>query len=290
VDNGSTDRSVAMMKECFPEVTIIETHKNLGWGGGNNVGIEYAKRLHAEFVVLLNNDTKVHPDFLKAIASFASKHPQASMFAGKYYLMNTRTLQAAGGGFFTKEAKAEGIFLGLDEKDEGQYDRARKLDFVYEAALVARMSLFERIGLIDPQWQFWFEGADLGKRAAKLGIEAWYVPQASVEHEVSATFLDKEKPLKTVTHMMRTLAMTKNRFRFYLKHYPLSEAITTQARHNRNAIAKISDKPELLVLEMHSMAWNFLHLLPTLALKDLKRENYDDAYVKLLSECDITEP
>jgi hypothetical protein len=289
VDNGSTDGSITLLKKCFPEVAIIETHKNLGWTGGNNLGIEYAKRLRAEFVVLLNNDTKVDPDFLKAIASFASKHPRAGMFAGKYYRMGTRTLQVAGGGFFTKEEKCGKNFIGKNEKDEGQHDQARKVDYVYEAALVASSNLFERIGLIDPSWQFLFEGPDLGKRAAKFGIESWYVPEASVEHEIGATFDRKKTPVKTVTHFARALAMAKNRFRFLIKHYPLSEALATQARYTLRAIAEIPRTPYLPFFETYSIAWNLLHLPWTLTLKNSKRENYDDAYIKLLDECDITE-
>jgi hypothetical protein len=288
VDNGSTDGSVAMLKKRFPEVAIIEAHRNLGWSGGNNLGIEYAKHLHPEFIVLLNNDTRVHPDFLKAINSFALEHHKAAMFAGKYYFMGTRTLQVAGGGFFTEKEKIGENFIGKNEKDEGQHDRPRKVDYVYEAALVARMSLFERIGLIDPGWEFLFEGPDLGKRAAKLGIESWYVPEASIEHEVGATFDRKKTPEKTFTYFTRSLAMAKNRFRFLVKHYPLGEALTTQARYTIN----LSNfrTPRLFVLEFYSIVWNLLQLPWTLALKNSKRENYEDSYVKLLEKCDITEP
>jgi hypothetical protein len=288
VDNGSTDGSIALLKKRFPEVIIIETHKNLGWTGGNNIGIEYAKRLGAEFIILLNNDTKVHPEFLQAIASFASKHPRAGMFAGKYYFMDTRTLQVAGGGFFTREEKCGEIYIGKNEKDEGQYDRARKVDYVYEAALVARTSLFEHIGLIDPSWQFLFEGPDLGKRAARFSIESWYVPQAAVEHEEGATFSRKKTPVKTVMRFARALSMAKNRFRFLLKHYALREAFATQTRYTLRAITKVLGRPDLLLLEMYSIAWNLLHLPLTLALKNSRRENYDKAYEKLLEGCDIT--
>jgi hypothetical protein len=288
VDNGSTDGSVFLLRKHFPEVTIIETYRNLGWSGGNNVGIEYAKRLRAEFVVLLNNDTKVHPDFLKAIASFASRRREAGMFGGKYYFMGTRTLQVAGGGFFTKEEKIGENFVGMNEIDRGQHDCASKLDYLYEAALVARMDLFERVGLIDPDWQFLFEGPDLGKRAAKLGIESWYVPEALVEHEVGATFDRKKTPVKALTYLMRSLAMAKNRFRFLIKHYPLSEAFATQVRYVISA--GNFPRPYLVVLEPYSIVWNLLHLPWTLSLKNSTRENYDYAYIRLLDECKIIEP
>jgi len=221
VDNGSTDQSVAFIREQFLDIVVIETSHNLGYAGGNNVGIEYAKRLGAEFIVLLNNDTKVHPDFLRAMASFALLHPKAGVFAGKYYFMGTQTFQRVGGGYFTKDRKW-GKNIAVNEKDRCQYNQPFEIDYVYEAALVARTSLFDRIGLIDPLWQFSYEGPDLCKRASKFNIESWYVPEAKVEHEVGGSTRKRNFSLR--------LNIAKNRFRFLLKHYSLHDAFFSEFR------------------------------------------------------------
>src|SRR5690606_4973297 len=66
VDNGSTDDSIAAFRENHPNLPILETKANLGFAGGNNVGIEWALRHNAEWILLLNNDTTVDPRFLHA--------------------------------------------------------------------------------------------------------------------------------------------------------------------------------------------------------------------------------
>lgn len=285
VDNGSTDGSIALLKKCFPSVVIIETKKNLGYAEGNNVGIEYAKRLRAEFVVLLNNDTRVHPDFLRAMASFASVHAKAGIFAGKYYLMRTHTFQLAGGGHFTKEEKG-GKNIALNEKDEGQYDEPIKIDYVYAAGFVARTSLFERIGLIDPLWQFGYEGPDLCKRATKFNIESWYVPEAKVEHEVGGTMNRKKRQTQTNRNIGLARA-ARNRFRFLLKHYPLRDAYVAESWYALRSLGDISQVLWTPFLEFYSIVWNFLHLSQTLAFKNLRRENYENVYTKLLNCCRV---
>lgn len=286
VDNGSNDQSIEFIRENFPEVIIIATNKNLGWASGNNIGIEYAKTLKADFVVLLNNDTKVNFGFLRAIANFSSKHPKASVFAGKYYFMGTRILQVAGGGFFSEKEMCGENFIGSNEKDIGQYDIPRKVDYVYEAAFVARLQLFSVIGLFDPLWLFNYEGPDLCKRASRVGLESWYVPQAFVEHEVNATF----DGCKTVPREMvsRTLAKSKNRFRFLLKHYPFNLALKIQEEYVLKSIAYFYSQPNHAFRELYSTFWNFLHLANTRSLYGLKRENYEEVYAKFLSKCKIT--
>jgi GT2 family glycosyltransferase len=285
VDNGSTDGSIALMKGCFPDVVIIETKKYLGYADGNNVGIEYAKRLRAEFVVLLNNDTRVHPDFLRAMASFASVHPKAGIFAGKYYFMRTHTFQVAGGGYFTKEEKG-GKNIGPNEKDGGQYDEPIKIDYVYAAAFVVRTSLFERIGLLDPLWQFGYEGPDLCKRAAKFSIESWYVPEAKVEHEVGGTMNRKKRQTQTNINF-RVARAARNRFRFLLKHYPLQQAYVAESWYALRSLKDVSLKLWTPFLELYSIAWNFLHLSQTFTLKNLGREDYENVYTKLLNCCSV---
>jgi len=75
VDNGSTDDSVEVIQKTFPWVTLIETGENLGYAGGNNVGIEQALKSGADAVLLLNNDTIIDPNFLKAFDQISTLKP-----------------------------------------------------------------------------------------------------------------------------------------------------------------------------------------------------------------------
>src|SRR4051812_48555304 len=79
VDNGSSNDSVERLKEIFPEVSIMETKKNLGFAAGNNVGIRDALANKADYVFVLNNDTTVSPNTISQFVEFAEKHPEAAL-------------------------------------------------------------------------------------------------------------------------------------------------------------------------------------------------------------------
>jgi GT2 family glycosyltransferase len=220
------------------------------------------------------------------MASFASVHPKAGIFIGKYYFMGTRTFQVVGGGFFTEEEKC-GKDIARNEKDEGQYDQPIKIDYVYEAALVVRTSVFECIGLIDPLWQFGWEGPDLCKRAAKFNIESWYVPEAKVEHEAGGTMKRMKRQTQTNIDFRHGNFQDRNRFRFLLKHYSLHDALVTEFGYDLRALRDMSVESRAPFLNLYSLLWNLLHLSQTLALKDLKRESYEDVCAKLLNCCKV---
>lgn len=88
IDNGSSDDSVAQIKTLYPEVIILETGENLGYAEGNNVGIRYALEHHAEFILLLNNDTIVAPDVLDQLANAALQNPEAGVFGATLFYMD----------------------------------------------------------------------------------------------------------------------------------------------------------------------------------------------------------
>ena len=91
VDNGSTDGSVAAIRASQPSVEVIDTGENLGFAGGNNVGIRRALELGADYVLLLNNDTVVDPGLLRAFVAAAALHPEAGAFGAKIYFHSEPT-------------------------------------------------------------------------------------------------------------------------------------------------------------------------------------------------------
>ncbi len=99
VDNGSTDDSVARIHDAHPEVSIIETGRNLGFSGGCNVGVRRALEEGADYIWLLNNDTTVDPQALSAMVSLAEADPMVGAVGSVlYYLDNPKDIQAWGGG------------------------------------------------------------------------------------------------------------------------------------------------------------------------------------------------
>ena len=91
VDNGSEDDSVAQIRTAFPKVPIFETHANLGFAGGNNVGIAWGLKKDYDWILLLNNDTIAAPDFLTSFIEAAQKQPHAKILGAKILRYSDRT-------------------------------------------------------------------------------------------------------------------------------------------------------------------------------------------------------
>lgn len=119
VDNGSTDGSVCHIRDHFPEVTVIENRVNLGFAGGNNVGIQYALKMGADAVLLLNNDTIVAPDFVDELVRVCATDPRIGMCGSTILYYSRRTLLwYAGGTWWNKKCDF------IHEKMGDPYDSA----------------------------------------------------------------------------------------------------------------------------------------------------------------------
>src|SRR5271169_3428718 len=116
VDNGSTDDSVEAISQTFPDVILLKTGENLGYAGGNNVGIEYALKHGADLVLLLNNDTVVDREFIPSLLKAAEQSPETSIF-GAYPLRysDPKKLDHLGGIWNGKTGSFQLIGLGADK-------------------------------------------------------------------------------------------------------------------------------------------------------------------------------
>ena len=186
VDNGSTDDSVVEITKRFPEVTLIETDKNLGYAGGNNVGIEHALKQGADFVLLLNNDTIVDKHFIQALLGSSQDHPNVGIF-GAYPIRMTdpEKLDHLGGRWNSKTATFDLIGLG---KVKG-FKTEQSLDYVCGCSILIRRQVFEKIGLLEPTFFLFWEEADFCMRAKKAGFGVEICYEAKLLHKVSASFV-----------------------------------------------------------------------------------------------------
>ena len=185
VDNGSTDRSVSAIREQFPAVTIIETGENLGFAGGNNVGLRHALRQGADYALLLNNDTEVAPDFLSLLVKAAETDPQVGM-AGPtiYYYDRPEVIWSAGGEIDWRRGCTR--MVGLDERDDGQFGRApREVDFVTGCAVLVRATVLRQAGLLDERFFMYYEEVEWCVRTRRAGFRIVRVPQAHVWHKIA---------------------------------------------------------------------------------------------------------
>ncbi len=196
VDNNSSDGSATAITELFPEIPLIKTNKNLGFAGGNNVGIRRALDMGVEFIFLLNNDTTVAPDLITQFVEAATNFPSAGILGPKiYYYSDPRRLWSAGGRWLPDRQHFDQ--RGDGEIDQGQYDGIAPSDFTVGCAMFIRRQVFEKVGLLDEEYFLNYEEIDFSTRARRVGFTDLYVPKARVWHKVSVSFGGEDSPLKT---------------------------------------------------------------------------------------------
>lgn len=184
VDNGSEDDSVAAVRRDFPEAEVVETGKNLGFAGGNNVGIEYAIKQGADYVFLINNDTIVHPDYLKELVAVAESDAQIGAVGSKiYYYSEPERIWFAGGKI--NWLKNKGEHIGLDEIDKGQFDEIREVGYLTGCALLVKREVVERAGVLEDDYFLYYEDADYSLRIRNAGYKTVYAPKSRIYHKVS---------------------------------------------------------------------------------------------------------
>jgi len=188
VDNGSTDDSVKAIQACYPPavwLTLIRNDQNLGYTGGNNVGMRHAMEHGAEFVWLLNNDTLVEPDSLSALIKIAGDNPSAGIVGPKVLCYpNTHLLYSRGESYslwFNRRS------VNIGEVDQGQDKLPRKVDYVVGCSMLASKTFIEQVSMLDETYFAYFEEIDWCLRGRKKGFDILYVPGAVVYHKGGAS-------------------------------------------------------------------------------------------------------
>lgn len=192
VDNGSTDDSIEVMRKNFPNVTILETGKNLGFTGGNNVGIRYAIEKGADLLWLLNNDTIVDKNVLSFIKAFEDSSVGAvgckiyfapgHEFHHDQYKENERGKVFWYAGGMVDWHNMYASHRGVDEVDHGQYDKQEETPFITGCSFVLRKSVVEKVGMLDDHYYLYLEDLDWNIRIQKAGWKTMYVPSSVIWH------------------------------------------------------------------------------------------------------------
>jgi GT2 family glycosyltransferase len=213
VDNGSTDDSVAQISGRFPETELLRTGANLGYAEGNNVGVRHALRQKPDYVCVLNNDTILDPDCLRALVTEAESSPDIGIVGPKMYFFEpTDMVFAAGSVIDWKNGRLlhRGVWQRESEVSPLYTLGPEDVDFVVGCCVLVRRRLVEQIGLLDPRYYLNFEDVDLCVRARQAGYRVRYTPEAILWHKVSAS-LGRGSP-------GNTYYMTRNSLLFFWTH------------------------------------------------------------------------
>lgn len=186
VDNGSTD--LKTLKERHPHLIFVENEENLGFAEGNNRGIAQAMERGADWIVMLNNDTIVAPNFLQQLAIAAKEHPKAGVLGAKIFFHDDpATLWYAGGGVDQRLWRC--YHTGCGDHDIGdKYRQIVPIEYACGCALAISKEALCEVGGMSPEYFLIWEEIDWCYRLRGADFECLFVPGAHVWHKVSQSF------------------------------------------------------------------------------------------------------
>jgi len=197
VDNASSDNSVSEIHKKFPQVDVLQTGANLGFGEGLNKGIDYGKIWGADYFFVINNDSIIgDPDILQKLIKVFKKDPKIGVVAPRvlfqkgYEFHKDRYEQKDlgkviwyGGGSFDWDNVAS-IHRGIDEVDSAQYDLEEETDFITGACFLVKKEVLEKVKF-DGEYFLYFEDADFNKQVKEIGFKLYYLGKTFIYHKVS---------------------------------------------------------------------------------------------------------
>jgi GT2 family glycosyltransferase len=193
VDNASPGEDPALITDRFPGVKLIRSDRNLGFAGGNNLGIRQAK---GEYILLLNNDTEVEPGFLEPLVGKLLSDPTIGAVSPQIrFYHKPHTVQYAGSAPINPfTIRSHGI--GYREEDQGQFDCDALTAYVHGAAMLVPMRVVKHVGLMADCFFLYYEELDWGIRIRRAGYGLWFVHDSRVYHKESVS-TGKLSPLRT---------------------------------------------------------------------------------------------
>lgn len=186
VDNASTDGSVEAVRTAYPNVEIIENSENLRFAEGNNVGIRYALNRGVDYVLLINNDTKVDTEFLQVMVSFAENNSLIGLVGPMiYYYDQPNLIWSAGGEISFWRGRI--AHRGLRQRNSVKFNEIIEVDYLTGCTLLVKKEVIKKVGLLDSSYYIYTEDTDWCERAKRAGFKLFLVPQAKVWHKISST-------------------------------------------------------------------------------------------------------
>ncbi len=208
VDNASTQDEASIISERYPQVKVIRSHQNLGFAGGNNVGIKAAK---GQYILLINNDTYFKEYNIDALINRLESSDKIGIVCPKLrFAWANHPIQFAG---YTplSPITIRNQAIGFGESDHGQYDTAHPTPYAHGAAMLIKRKAIEKVGLMPECYFLYYEELDWSMMFTRAGYEIWYDPACTVYHKESQT-TGQNSPL-------RTYYITRNRLLFVKRNY-----------------------------------------------------------------------
>ncbi|MDQ3292495.1 MAG: glycosyltransferase family 2 protein, partial [Bacteroidota bacterium] len=203
VDNASPTDSPEVIKELYPEVNLIRSTQNLGYAGGNNLGILQAK---GKYLFFLNNDTEVEPGFLEPLVEFFEKNPEAGIASPKIKYFDSNDIIQYAGSTGINPWTGRSKTIGQHEPDLGQHNASTVTNLADGAAMMIPMEVIRKVGLMPEIYFLYYEEHDWCEMIKRAGYSCHYIAESAILH--------KESMSVGKISVLKTYYMNRNRLLF----------------------------------------------------------------------------
>lgn len=208
VDNGSTENPSEAFKAVYPDVNVILVGRNLGFTGGNNVGIRAAT---GDYLFIVNNDTEFTPGLIEGLLEIFEQYPDAGMVSPKFhYYFHKGTIEYAGYKSVNMFTGRNGM-IGCREPDQGQYNEVKETNYAHGGGMMVSRKVVDEVGPLHDEFFIYYEELDWSEQVKRRGYKIYYQPKSLIYHKESMT-TGKASPFKTFYH-------TKNRILFMRRNF-----------------------------------------------------------------------
>lgn len=215
-DNGSTDGSVEMVRQEFPEVHLLTREKGVGYAKGASLGMEFLAD-RTKYIFSTTNDVLVDPEMINALVDYAEAHPDAGVLGCKIYYHDKGDLLWSAGGRM-HPLFAHSYHFGWNRHDGPRYNEVRECDYVTGCGFMFPSAAAKKVNYFKADLVFYSEDADFCYCVREAGYKIVYVPAAKMWHKTSTT-LAKNRPVQLYYSTRNNLYLT---VRHKVGWYPLS--------------------------------------------------------------------
>ncbi|AFK04966.1 glycosyl transferase family 2 [Emticicia oligotrophica DSM 17448] len=250
VDNFSDGALKARLNADYPEVKVIESKKNLGFAGGNNLAITQA---NGKYLMLLNNDTEVKEDFLEPLVEVMENNSKVGICSSKlHYFYHPEIIQYAGSSDL-HPYKIQSFAIGYGVKDMGQYDEIAPTNLAHGAAMMVRAEAVKEAGLMPEEFFLYYEEIDWCMKIREKGYLIYFVPKSLVLHKESIS-VGKQSALQVYYKTRNRILLARKWRKGLIKWFSLGYLSMVAIRD----IFKFLLQRKFLLLKMYADAliWN----------------------------------
>ena len=216
VDNASQQDESTLIQQKYPHIKVIKSEKNLGFAGGNNIGIKEAK---GKYIFLLNNDTILKPQTsdIKHLIDRLESSPKIGVVCPKIcFAWDNNPIQYAGYTALSK-ITIRNKSIGFGEEDKGQYDMPHPTPYAHGAAMMVKKEVIDKVGRMPECFFLYYEELDWSMMITRAGYEIWYEPACSIYHKESQT-TGQNSPLRTYYITRNRLLLVKRNWAKFSKY------------------------------------------------------------------------